>query len=385
MTSNTADPRTAPGRLTALERRVLAAQEAIEQADTEHAHWVLQHAYATLREQFPTATSAVVDTGLRRTLSAWTVSVNASADPLWTAAEAASAIATPNEIDEVVEGASWQIDTALQYYPPETLPGWSPKADEPGRYVLDLTAVPTVPDQDRQDSLPAGISRAVQETVDSWPWQVALAAREYCRGLVEARYLPLEETAEHDEVRAVLARTVAPADRAEFATLTAAHWEEGINYVHGLALGAVEVWETSEGYGPTYSLDHIVPIFQCSLARNGVSLREVSEAFGGDVRLVALAVADPSGRRAAPAEEPVRPLPKFYQRLGLPQNIVVTRSDIDAAYRARVRALRPDLVPTVCAAQRTAEKDDFAQVAEAYKVLSDPDARARYDREISPF
>ncbi|ATY17137.1 hypothetical protein CU254_41920 (plasmid) [Amycolatopsis sp. AA4] len=369
--------------LSELERRATAAQEAVEQAAVERAHWILQHAYAALREQFPAATSAVVDTGLRRTLSAWIVSVNAGADPLWTAAEAASATDAPNATDEAVEDVSWQIDNALQYHPPKTLPGWSPKSAEPGHYVLDLTAVPTVPAQDQQDSLPTGISRVVQETVDSWPWQVALAAREYCRGLVEARYLPLDESAEREAVPAALAPTVAPAYRAEYATLTASHWTEGIAYVHGLAMGAIEVWETGEGYGPADSLDHIVPIFQSSLARNGVRLREVSEAFGGDVRLVALAVADPFG--AAPAAEPAGRLPNLYERLGLPQNRAVKPPEVDAVYRARVRSLRPDLDPTASARQHAAARDDFAQVAEAYKVLSDPVARARYDRENTPF
>lgn len=61
----------------------------------------------------------------------------------------------------------------------------------------------------------------------------------------------------------------------------------------------------------------------------------------------------------------------LYEIFSLPQT--ATADEINQAYRAMARNLHPDKNPLPDAAER------FSQVAKAYKVLRDPEMRARYD------
>ena len=63
----------------------------------------------------------------------------------------------------------------------------------------------------------------------------------------------------------------------------------------------------------------------------------------------------------------------FYDLLGVDPS--ADQDTIKKAYRRRARELHPDANPD----DPTAE-DRFKEVSRAYEVLSDPDARARYDR-----
>jgi hypothetical protein len=70
-----------------------------------------------------------------------------------------------------------------------------------------------------------------------------------------------------------------------------------------------------------------------------------------------------------------QPLRDLYEELGVARD--ATREEIAAAYRARAKALHPDTRPV-----DTDAADHFARVGAAYRVLSDPEARARYDRSL---
>lgn len=63
----------------------------------------------------------------------------------------------------------------------------------------------------------------------------------------------------------------------------------------------------------------------------------------------------------------------FYQLLGVGRD--ATAEDLKKAYRRRAREFHPDANPDDPEAE-----DRFKELARAYEVLSDPDARARYDR-----
>jgi len=62
----------------------------------------------------------------------------------------------------------------------------------------------------------------------------------------------------------------------------------------------------------------------------------------------------------------------LYKRLGVSPK--ATQKEIRSAYRRRARAYHPD----VSKSPETADK--FAKITEAYRILSDPERRARYDR-----
>jgi hypothetical protein len=70
-----------------------------------------------------------------------------------------------------------------------------------------------------------------------------------------------------------------------------------------------------------------------------------------------------------------QPLGDLYEELGVPHD--ATRDELAAAYRARAKELHPDTRPLDASA---AER--FARVVAAYRVLSDADQRARYDRAL---
>jgi hypothetical protein len=71
------------------------------------------------------------------------------------------------------------------------------------------------------------------------------------------------------------------------------------------------------------------------------------------------------------------PIGDLYEELGVASD--ATRDEIAAAYRARAKALHPDAHP----GQDTAA-ERFTRLGAAYRVLSDPDARARYDASLVP-
>lgn len=62
----------------------------------------------------------------------------------------------------------------------------------------------------------------------------------------------------------------------------------------------------------------------------------------------------------------------FYDALGVPRN--ASREDIQRAYRKLARQYHPDMNKDPAAEER------FKEISEAYDVLSDPDARQRYDQ-----
>lgn len=70
-----------------------------------------------------------------------------------------------------------------------------------------------------------------------------------------------------------------------------------------------------------------------------------------------------------------QPLGDLYEALGVARD--ASREEIAAAYRARAKELHPDTRPTDLDAA-----DRFARVGAAYRVLSDPDERARYDESL---
>ena len=70
-----------------------------------------------------------------------------------------------------------------------------------------------------------------------------------------------------------------------------------------------------------------------------------------------------------------QPLGDLYEELGVARD--ASRDEIAAAYRARAKELHPDTRPVDAdAASR------FARVGSAYRVLSDPAERARYDESL---
>jgi hypothetical protein len=71
-----------------------------------------------------------------------------------------------------------------------------------------------------------------------------------------------------------------------------------------------------------------------------------------------------------------QPLGDLYDELGVARD--ASRDEIAAAYRARAKELHPDTHPVDADAA-----DRFARVGTAYRVLSDPEGRARYDESLA--
>jgi hypothetical protein len=69
------------------------------------------------------------------------------------------------------------------------------------------------------------------------------------------------------------------------------------------------------------------------------------------------------------------PREDLYQDLGVPRN--ATSDEVNAAFRARAKALHPDTQPGDPAAA-----EEFKRVSRAYSVLRDPAQRARYDAGV---
>ena len=79
----------------------------------------------------------------------------------------------------------------------------------------------------------------------------------------------------------------------------------------------------------------------------------------------------PSPQRASVRVE----VPDLYAMLGVDR--AATEDEIHSAFRRLAKELHPDANPDEQAAER------FTQVSKAYRVLHDPDSRARYDRMLA--
>lgn len=66
----------------------------------------------------------------------------------------------------------------------------------------------------------------------------------------------------------------------------------------------------------------------------------------------------------------------FYEIMGL--NETATQQEIKVKYRELARKFHPDLVPDKVLGQKV-----FSQINQSYRMLSDPDRRAEYDRTLS--
>lgn len=69
------------------------------------------------------------------------------------------------------------------------------------------------------------------------------------------------------------------------------------------------------------------------------------------------------------------PSEDLYRELGVPRN--ATGAELNAAFRARAKALHPDAAPG-----DTAATEEFKRLSRAYSVLRDPEQRARYDAGV---
>ncbi len=70
-----------------------------------------------------------------------------------------------------------------------------------------------------------------------------------------------------------------------------------------------------------------------------------------------------------------RSLGDLYEELGVPRG--ATRDEVAAAFRARAKELHPDARPDDAGAA-----EQFKRVGAAYRILSDPVERARYDADV---
>src|ERR1700689_4309928 len=75
------------------------------------------------------------------------------------------------------------------------------------------------------------------------------------------------------------------------------------------------------------------------------------------------------------------PMTTLYDRLGVGPG--ATSDDLRRAYRARARALHPDRAGGRSGAELEADTAELARLNQAWRVLSDPHERARYDAGLA--
>jgi len=70
-----------------------------------------------------------------------------------------------------------------------------------------------------------------------------------------------------------------------------------------------------------------------------------------------------------------------YTALGVPES--ATQVEIRAAYRSLLKQIHPDTVSTLSPEVRVMAESVTKEIIEAYEVLSDPDKRRQYDRQLA--
>ena len=65
----------------------------------------------------------------------------------------------------------------------------------------------------------------------------------------------------------------------------------------------------------------------------------------------------------------------YYKLLDLPHNVKSTQNEIKIAYRAQAKKYHPDVN-----IQNKAAEERFKDISEAYRILSDPIQKKKYDR-----
>ncbi|ATY17134.1 hypothetical protein CU254_41905 (plasmid) [Amycolatopsis sp. AA4] len=273
-----------------LGERALLAHGAVRRAVEEYVHWTLQHAYALLRAEFPAATSLLVEAIDGSDGACRVLRVRAGEADLWRSEDRTGR----DDADNMVLDLGVLFEDAVRHQLPHRLPGWSTQDRKAGFYVADLTALPpalnTSCDHGPASEVAPGIRGLLAETSEGWSQETRRAVQEYSRGLVEGRYRPLDSIAKWATVPEQLGHPVPQEGFLGYGDggeLGVEDWRSGITVVHSLAAGVVKCWGTPESYGTPDDLRARVRFGQASLRAHGVSLREVSLAFDGDVRLAA--------------------------------------------------------------------------------------------------
>ena len=65
----------------------------------------------------------------------------------------------------------------------------------------------------------------------------------------------------------------------------------------------------------------------------------------------------------------------YYKLLDLPKNVKSTQDEIKTAYRVQAKKYHPDVN-----IQNKAAEERFKDITEAYRILSDPIQKKKYDR-----
>ncbi|WP_158886172.1 hypothetical protein [Amycolatopsis anabasis] len=283
-------------------QRAAVAYDNVLNAAREHAHWGLQHSYAVIRDRFPTAVRLVVDDSERpeNVCRITGIHDDGRIGELWHADFAR------DHPEEVIEEASELLERVLQHRPAFLLPGWEETRRDSGVFDVDMTAVPAALDLNRVAVIPATIPALLREVLTYWHREVALAAREYARGLVEGRYRPLTSLTHWHQVPAVLGYAVPHGRQALVGPggieMSAVAWKTGIGVPHGLADGVLEQVENQRRLGVTRPFRQRIPVSQDALDRHDITLGELATAFDGDVRAAAVAVLRAEDMWADPAD-----------------------------------------------------------------------------------